>query len=112
MTELSYLIVFVTAPSSDTARELSSMALSARLAACASSVPGVVSAYRWNGKIEESTETLILMKTRSDKFQMLKELIVSMHPYEVPEIVASAIVDGDSAYLAWIDESLQEDDVT
>ena len=110
MSEHSYLIVFVTAPSREVAGAIATESLEARLVACASLVPGVVSVYRWRGAIEESSETLILMKTRSDKLQKLKGLIVSLHPYEVPEIVASPIVDGNPEYLKWIDECLLDGD--
>jgi periplasmic divalent cation tolerance protein len=76
------------------------------LAACVNIVPGLTSIYRWKGAIERDQELLLLIKTRSERFEELRQAIVSLHPYEVPEVVALAIESGHQPYLDWLDGSL------
>ena len=78
------------------------------LAACVNVVPGVVSIYRWKGRLEREEERLLLIKTRRARFAALREALVALHPYEVPEIVALPIEAGHPPYLAWIDEATQD----
>jgi len=66
----------------------------------------VRSIYRWKGAIEREEERLLLVKTRADRFEALREAILSLHPYEVPEVVAVPIEAGSAAYLRWLDESV------
>ena len=75
------------------------------LAACVNVVPGLVSIYRWKGAVEREEERLLLIKTRREAFPALREALVSMHPYEVPEVLALPIADGHAPYLAWLDEN-------
>jgi len=73
-----------------------------RLAACVNIVPNITSIYRWQGAVEESSEWLLVIKTSDSLMGKLKEELPKMHPYEVPEIVALAIVDGADGYLNWL----------
>ena len=75
------------------------------LAACVNVVPGVVSIYRWKGQIEREGELLLVIKTRTERFEALREALVSLHPYEVPELIVLPIMAGHAPYLAWLDES-------
>ena len=77
-----------------------------QLAACVNILPHVTSVYRWQGKIEQDQESLLLIKTRSDRFTKLQETIKKLHPYELPELIAVAVSDGSDDYLRWIDRSL------
>lgn len=77
-----------------------------RLAACVNIVPGLTSVYRWKGNVERDSELLLVIKTRLDRFEPLREVLVSAHPYEVPEVIVLPIVAGHAAYLAWLDESV------
>jgi periplasmic divalent cation tolerance protein len=81
-----------------------------RLAACVNVVPGVSSTYRWQGVVRTDSEWLLVVKTRRDRFDEVRAAIRELHTYEVPEVVMLDIVDGDPAYLAWIDESLTDSD--
>lgn len=76
------------------------------LAACVNVVSGVRSIYRWKGEVQEDEERLLVIKTRRDRFEALRETLVSMHPYELPEAVVLPIEAGHAPYLAWLDESV------
>ncbi len=77
------------------------------LAACVNVVPGVVSVYRWKGEVHRDEERLLVIKTRGERFEALREALVSLHPYEVPEVLALPIAGGHAPYLAWLDESVR-----
>ena len=75
------------------------------LAACVNVVPGVLSTYRWKGQVEREEELLLLIKTSEEVFEALRTALVSLHPYEVPELIALRIEAGHAPYLAWLDAS-------
>jgi periplasmic divalent cation tolerance protein len=99
------LEVHVTAPNRDQASHLARTLVDERLAACVNIVDGVVSVYRWEGKICDDAEVLCLVKTRPELLADLIDRIGALHPYDVPEILAFEVYDGSPAYLAWLDES-------
>src|SRR3989338_8556704 len=101
-----YLVVLTTTPDQRSARKIASSAVSSRLAACVTFLPGAVSIYRWKGRVRRSKEVLLLLKTSSAQFDRLKNLIQSAHPYEVPEIIALPIIKGTKNYLSWLAENL------
>jgi periplasmic divalent cation tolerance protein len=78
-----------------------------QLAACVNIVPQVASVYRWQGKIETAEESLLVIKTTSAAFERLRQALVELHSYQVPECIAIAIEDGSVAYLEWIGESVR-----
>jgi periplasmic divalent cation tolerance protein len=106
------LVVLSTVATAEDAERLARALVERRLAACVNVVPGVVSFYRWKGDVHADDERLLVMKTRADRFPALREALVAMHPYEVPEVLAFRVADGAPAYLRWLDESTAEDDVT
>jgi periplasmic divalent cation tolerance protein len=73
-----------------------------RLAACGQVLGPVTSTYRWDGKVERAEEFTCLVKTRAELIVLVEEAIRSLHPYEVPEIVAVPIVGGSADYLDWV----------
>jgi periplasmic divalent cation tolerance protein len=77
-----------------------------RLAACVNVVPGVVSVYRWKGEVCRDGEVMLVIKTRAERIPALREALLALHPYELPELLALPIDSGHSPYLAWIDESV------
>ncbi len=77
------------------------------LAACVNLVPGLTSIYRWQGTLRREPEYLLLIKTTAARFTQVRERIRALHPYEVPEIIALPIRDGDPAYLNWLTENTQ-----
>jgi len=98
-----YKVVFVTAPENDSGR-IARILVEKKLAACIN-VISVQSIYRWNEKIEDEREHLLIIKTNELKIEQLKETIQEIHPYKVPECIVLPIEDGLSAYLNWISES-------
>jgi periplasmic divalent cation tolerance protein len=97
-----FSIVLVTAPDKKAARRLAQAALEERLAACANLVPGVESHYWWRGKMERSTEVLIIFKTTRRRLAALEKLILRKHSYDTPEFVVLAVQAGTERYLKWI----------
>jgi periplasmic divalent cation tolerance protein len=100
------IIVFSTFADADTARQAARTLVEERLAACANIVPQVESIYRWQGKIESSAEVLVIFKTTCERYPAFEQRLRTLHPYEVPEIVALDIAAGLPAYLAWAAESV------
>ena len=101
-------IVLSTAGSEDEAQKIARYLVENRLAACVNIVPRVESIYRWEGKIESSRECLIVIKTVSDNFPAIRDAILELHSYDLPECVAIAVDDGSAAYLEWVDQSVRE----
>jgi periplasmic divalent cation tolerance protein len=99
-----FIMVYVTAGSSAEASRLARALVEARLAACVSQVGPVQSVYHWDGKLEQSEEQLLMVKTRKELFTVLEKKVREMHSYSVPEIVALPIIDGSSAYLRWLED--------
>jgi len=95
-------LVLVTAPAGEEGPALARSLVDERLAACVTVLPGVSSVYRWEGAVETASESLLLVKTRRDRLDHLRERIVELHPYDVPEVVALPIVGGLEAYLDWV----------
>ena len=97
-----FAVVLVAAPNLKTARALARAALKAQLVACASLIPKIESHYWWRGKVESGAEVLLLIKTTRSKLAALERLIVAMHPYETPEILALPLSSGSQKYLRWL----------
>lgn len=103
----TYSIVFITVPKKDdkggdVAETLAESLVSAKMAACVNIVPNVSSVYRWQEKIEKSDELLLIVKTRRGLVRDLIEHVRKNHPYEVPEIIAYPIEEGNEPYLHWL----------
>lgn len=96
------LLVLVTAPDLKTARRLTQAALQARLIACANLVPKVESHYVWQGRLEQSAEVLMILKTTPARLAKLRGLIEREHPYDTPEFLALPVTSGARKYLAWV----------
>jgi periplasmic divalent cation tolerance protein len=99
------LIILTTWPDAEKARAAARTLVEEKLAACANLVPGVESIYRWEGKVETSAEILMIVKTTIARYQALEDLIRTLHPYEVPEIVSLRVADGLPSYLRWVEQS-------
>jgi periplasmic divalent cation tolerance protein len=96
------VVVLCTAPDEETAARLARTLVEEELAACVNVLPGLRSIYRWQGKVSDDGEVLCLMKTRRTLFATLRERIVALHPYEVPEVIALPVVEGSAPYLDWV----------
>jgi len=96
------LLVLTTLPTADAAAEVAKVLVGEKLAACANILPALRSIYRWQGKVQDENEVLVLLKTQSAHFARLKARILELHPYEVPEVLAIPVERGHEAYLDWI----------
>jgi periplasmic divalent cation tolerance protein len=100
-------IVLCTVPDRDSAEEMANILIADNLAACVNILPGIKSVYRWEDKIEQGNELLLVIKTARTAYKALQAKIVDLHPYELPEIIAVPIEDGLPAYLNWLTQSLE-----
>lgn len=100
-------LVLITCGSIDEARKLAQALVEKQLAACVNIVPQIESVYYWKGKVETSTESLLLIKTTAGAFDELRDVLTELHSYDVPECIEIAIEDGSAAYLAWMGESVR-----
>lgn len=98
-----YCMVMCTCPDDGHAENLAGSLVERRLAACVQIVP-IQSFYNWKGTLRRDGERLLLIKTRTTRYDDLEDFIIRNHPYEVPEIVRCEIRGGFVRYLAWIDE--------
>ena len=99
------LMVYCTCPDHTAAVSMAEGIVDAGLAACVNIVPGLTSIYQWQGKRQQGTEELLLIKTTAAAYPALQQHIVASHPYELPEIIAVSIDTGLPAYLDWVRES-------
>lgn len=97
------LQVATTTGTREEAEQLARSAVEHRLAACAQVVGPITSTYWWNGAVETASEWQCLLKTTAARLDELRAHLESEHSYETPEIIATPIVGGSAAYLAWIE---------
>ena len=100
------LLVMTTVARAEDAEYLAREVVERRLAACVNLLPPITSVYRWHGDVTREEERMLLMKTRADRFPALRDLLLEIHPYEVPEVIAVPIAAGSDAYLKWLDDNL------
>ena len=96
------MLVLTTLPSAEAAAELAKAVVGEKLAACANLLPAVRSIYRWQGRVQDEGEVLVLFKTRQEHFERLKARLLELHPYEIPEVLAIPVEQGYQAYLDWL----------
>ena len=101
-------LVLTTAANPDEARRLANTLVEEHLAACVTLIPAVESIYRWQGKIESSSETLLLVKTCSDQLAALESRLHALHSYEVPEFLVLDIESASHPYLQWLQACLHK----
>lgn len=96
------LVAFVTFPDAPVAVRITRTLVEEKLAACGNILPGSTSIYRWHGKIEEATETVVIYKTAVFEREKFQARLLELHPYEVAECVFLNVIDGSPAYLNWV----------
>jgi periplasmic divalent cation tolerance protein len=102
-----YIIVLITASNEEDAGRIGRALVEEKLAACANIIRSMRSIYRWEGRIEDEQEALMIVKTKKALFQRLKERVIALHTYSVPEIIALPIVAGSEPYLNWIQQETE-----
>lgn len=101
------IVVLVTAPTAEKAAELARTLVEEGLAACGNIVPGLRSIYRWEGKLCDDAEVLLVLKTAQRLFEPLRVRVTQLHPYTTPEVIALPVVAGHAPYLEWIASSVR-----
>ena len=96
------LLVFTTLPTADKAAEIAKVLVEEKLVACVNVLPAVRSIYRWQGKLHDENEVLVLLKTRAEHLERLKLRLLEVHPYELPEVLAVPVESGYQPYLEWL----------
>ncbi len=97
------LMIICMASSKKEAGAIKDALLEAKCAACVNIIEGAHSFFWWKGKIDSAEEVLLLIKAREDQFSGCRDMIKKVHSYEVPEIIAVPIIEGDPAYLNWLE---------
>ena len=101
------IIVLVTCPQEES-ESLSCALIESQLAACVNILPGVRSIYKWEGKMCNEQESLLVIKSKQNLFSRLQERVKELHTYSVPEIIAIGIEDGFKPYIDWLNATLDE----
>ena len=105
------LLILTNLPDEASAHRLAARLVDDRLAACVSIMAPCTSVYRWQGAVETAQEWPLMIKTAAARLPALKETLVRMHPYELPELIALPVVDALPGYLGWaLGASAPEDD--
>ncbi|KAI4484564.1 PREDICTED: protein CutA homolog [Polistes canadensis] len=111
-------VAYVTVPNVEVAKKLAHDIVKNKLAACVNIIPQVISVYEWENKINEDSELLMMIKTRTDTVDALTDYVKKNHPYTVCEVISLPIQNGNEQYLKWISDTVppmnkqeQKDDV-
>ena len=102
----NYQLVLCTCPDENIAINIAENIVAQRVAACVNVLPSVYSVYHWQDNVESAKESIILIKTTREQYAALEKVITSLHPYEIPEVIALNIDNGLPEYLKWIGSSI------
>jgi periplasmic divalent cation tolerance protein len=102
-----YSVVMVTCGSEEEALKIAYALVEDHLAACVNLVAPIRSIYRWEGKIWDEKEWLLIIKTQVKRFDELEKRVKSHHSYACPEIISLPITEGSSTYLNWLTENIK-----
>ncbi len=96
------ILILVTASSEGEAEKIARTLVEERLAACVNFISPLRSIYRWEGKIQDDREWLLVVKTQATHFAAVETRVKALHSYQVPEVIALPVVDGSERYLEWV----------
>ena len=100
-------LILTTCPNMQVAKTISQHLIKEKLAACVNIIPNVTSIYQWQDSVQCDSEVQLFIKTHSEKFAQVNARINTLHPYDVVEVIALNIQQGDHHYLNWINESIK-----
>jgi len=104
---MEYRIYLTTVQNKNDAKEIASELLKYRIAACVNIVEKMTSMYVWNNKICADNECMLIIKSRAEYFPKIQKIVLSVHKYDLPELIEIPITNGTDDYLGWINESLK-----
>lgn len=102
-----YIQISTTLAKRSDAERLTNILSEKNLSACTQIIGPIKSVYKWKGKLETSKEWLCLIKTKSSRYKSIEKAIKEIHPYELPEIIATPIIKGSQEYLGWIKKEVR-----
>jgi periplasmic divalent cation tolerance protein len=100
----NYIVIYVTTRSVNEAKKIGRALVEEKLAACSNIISPIRSIYRWQGKICDDKEALMILKTKRKLFKQVAARVEKLHSYDVPEIIAMPIIEGSSKYLSWLNK--------
>ncbi len=100
----NYIVIYITTSSISEAKKIGRALVEKKLAACSNIISPIRSIYRWQGKICDDKEALIILKTKKKLFKQIVAMVEELHSYDVPEIIALPIIEGSDQYLSWLKE--------
>ena len=101
------IVILSTCETEADARRIATHLVERRLAACVNIIAGATSVYRWKDKIETASEWMLVIKSRRSLVTQIEQEFATIHPYELPELVALPLLDGAKAYLEWLDSEVR-----
>ncbi|XP_007258163.3 protein CutA homolog [Astyanax mexicanus] len=101
-------MLLINCPTEQTAKDIGRHIMEKRMAACVNILPRTSTMYYWKGQIQDASEILLLVRTRTSLIQKLTEYVIALHPYEIPEIISFPIEDGSMSYLKWMDDAIPD----
>lgn len=101
------IAVFITAKNEDEAVNIAKALVEDHLAACVNIIKPIRSIYRWEGRIADDTEAMLIAKTRRGLFEKLQTKVKNLHSYTLPEIIALPIAEGSGDYLTWLMQEIE-----
>ncbi|TBR36770.1 MULTISPECIES: divalent-cation tolerance protein CutA [Dyella] len=102
------LLCYCTCPDTNAAALLAEALVGEHLAACVNRLPGISSTYFWEGRVVTDSEVLLLIKTTEDRFDALRQRLLELHPYRLPELIAVPVSQGHPAYLDWVRDGIKD----
>ena len=96
------LLCLTTCPDEASAQAIADALVEERLAACVNRLAGVHSTYRWKGEVCREPEHMLLIKTTGGRLEAVKQRVLALHPYELPELIVVETASGHAAYLDWV----------
>ncbi len=96
------VVIFTTVPAGEQGQAIAQRLVDEHLAACVNLLPPMTSIYRWRGAVEHESEQQLLIKTTRERISAVQARLTTLHPYEVPEFIVLAVVDGSPSYLEWV----------
>jgi periplasmic divalent cation tolerance protein len=96
------IVAFSTCPDEAAAKRIADALVTERLATCVNRVGNARSSYIWDGRLQDEGEILLIIKTVGDRLAALRARLLELHPYDLPELIATEVIDGNEPYLEWI----------
>jgi periplasmic divalent cation tolerance protein len=101
------IVAFSTVPDEATGQRIAKCLVTEGLAACVNRLPNVRSSYIWEGRLQDDAEILLIIKTTAERLAAMRQRLIELHPYDLPELVAIGVVGGNEPYMEWIRQGVR-----